>query len=196
METQIKQLREKTHMDIPIIILSIMFSLSLNKFQLSVFHVLFVLLIFTTILSKTLMWNLIVYLTKKNNYFIIVSTYIQICLLFAIYYAYGINHSFSWIFYAGYAIFLLLYTLVLSVEVLEFGAAESSFSVKHLWASLMMIIISVFFGFTVILGPYDWGIAILVLFNICIIIALSLLFEVYAITRLSAEPNGSEEGAQ
>ena len=57
MEEKIAQLREKTHLDIPIVILSIMFSLSLDKFSFTLFHVLFVLLIITIILSKTLPWQ-------------------------------------------------------------------------------------------------------------------------------------------
>lgn len=185
MEEKIAQLREKTHLDIPIVILSIMFSLSLDKFSFTLFHVLFVLLIITIILSKTLPWNLITFLSKKNNYLVIISTYLQILLLFVIYYSFGLNPTVASLFYVGYALFLTLYVVLLCIQLMKFGAIHTAFSVEHAWAVGLFILHSAFFALAIILSSTSWGIEILVLLNIFLIPLVGYIFEGYAATELN-----------
>jgi hypothetical protein len=180
MEARIRALREKTHLDIPIVILAIMFSLTLDKFEAKLFYILFAMLIFTKILTKALPWHLIARLTEENNFFIIVSSYIQISLLFAIFYSYSLNIIASWIFYVLYAFFLLLYAVLLSIRVLDFGNFNNDKTeIKHLLAVLLIFIISLFLIITIVLGHFSWGIDTMVFVNIFMLVFISVCLESY-----------------
>lgn len=177
MDNKIAQLREKTHLDIPIAILSIMFSLSLNKFDFTVFHIVFTLLILTIILSKAMLWHLTSILSLKNNHFVIISTYIQISLLFAIYYAFGVNNGMASLFYAGYSVFLLFYVVLVCVTLFDFGDFKESLCMTQVWSIALILIHLGYFAVTVISVSIPHGIEIVVFFNICSVLLVSFSFE-------------------
>lgn len=177
MDTRIAQLREKTHLDIPIAILSIMFSLSLTKFEFTVFHVVFTLLILTIILSKTMLWHLTSVLSLRNNHFVIISTYIQISLLFAVYYSFGVSNGVASLFYAGYSIFLLFYVVLVCVTLFDFGETQDSFCMSQVWATALILVHLGYFAISVVSVSVPHGIEIVVFFNICSVLLVSFSFE-------------------
>ena len=173
MKERIEQLREKTHLDIPIVTLSIMFSLSLNKFDFTAFHVLFTLLIFSLIITKAMLWHLTAILSKKCNHFIIIASYVQISLLFAVYYSFSANHGVASAFYAGYAIFLLFYVVLLCIQFFKFGDFEQS----QTWAVALIFIHLIYFAFVVVSVSIPYGVEMVVIFNICLVLLVGYAFE-------------------
>ena len=173
MKERIQQLREKTHLDIPIVILSIMFSLSLDKFDFTVFHIAFTLLIFSLIITKAMLWHLTSVLSRKANIFVIVTSYTQISLLFAVYYSFGINHSVASVFYAGYTVFLLFYVVLLCIQLYGFG----DFQRPQAWAVALIVIHLIYFAFAVVSVSLSRGVEMVVIFNICLILLVGYAFE-------------------
>jgi len=173
MEERIQQLREKTHLDIPIVILSIMFSLSLDRFNFTIFHVAFTLLIFSLIITKAMLWHLTSVLSRKSNHFIIVASYTQISLLFAVYYSFGINHGVSSLFYAGYSVFLLFYVVLLCIQLYGFG----NFQHPQAWSVALIVIHLMYFAFVVVSVSISYGVEMVVVFNICLVLLVGYTFE-------------------
>jgi len=173
MEERIQQLREKTHLDIPIVILSIMFSLSLDRFDFTVFHVAFTILIFSLILTKAMLWHLTSVLSQKSNHFIIITSYAQISLLFAVYYSFGVNHGVVSLFYAGYSVFLLFYVVLLSIQLYGFG----DFTRPQVVSIALIFIHLIYFFFVVISVSLVHGVEMVVLFNICLVLLIGFAFE-------------------
>ncbi|MCG7969976.1 MAG: hypothetical protein JBO36_04895 [Candidatus Thiodiazotropha taylori] len=173
MEERIKQLREKTHLDIPIVFLSIMFSLSLDKFSFTVFHVAFTLLIFSLIVSRAMLWNLTSVLTQKSNHFLIVANYAQIALLFAVYYTFGAKQIAVSVFYAAYSIFLLIYVVILCIQLYDFGEIDKEQS----WPVAIIFLHSLYFFFAVVSSVLSHGVEIAVVFNIALVVSMAYAFE-------------------
>ena len=177
MQNKISQLREKSHLDIPIVILSIMFSFSLNKFDPTIFHLTFTLLVIVKILSKALHWNLTTILSSENNHFIIISSYAQKSLLFAVYYSFPHNHGYASLFYVCYSLFLLLYVVLVCIKIFEFGEMKNSFSIAQAWAIFLIIMHLGYFAFTVVSVSIPNGVEFVVFFNICLILLVGYIFE-------------------
>jgi len=119
----IERLREKNHVDFPVVLLSVMFSMSLSHFKWTMFHISFALLVCAHFLVRTMCWRTMARLIESRDPITIVATHIHILSLFALYYAYTSDNPML-----GRIVFFLLFTTMLIVGglltgiVLQFGA--------------------------------------------------------------------------